>query len=38
VVRRGTVLGTDLLAEDVKAQFPDGVVPANVQVSFRGGR
>lgn len=35
VVRRGTVLGADLLAEEVKAQFPDGVVPTGASVNFR---
>ena len=35
VVGRGSVLGVDLRADEVAAQFPNGVIPANAHVSYR---
>ncbi len=38
VVGRGTVLGVDLRADEVAAQFPSGVIPANARVSYHLAR
>ncbi len=38
VVGRGSVLGVDLRADEVAAQFPNGVIPANAHVSYRLAR
>jgi len=35
VVKQNAILGTDLLAEDVTDQFPDGMIPAGARVGFK---
>lgn len=38
VVGKGCVLGVDLRADEVAAQFPGGAIPANAHVSYRPAR
>ncbi len=38
VVGKGCVLGVDLRADEVAAEFPSGVIPANARVSYRLAR
>ena len=38
VVGKGCVLGVDLRADEVAAEFPGGVIPANTRVSYRLAR
>jgi glucose-1-phosphate adenylyltransferase len=38
VVKRSAIIGTDLLAEDMQSQFPDGEVPSGARVGYKPSR